>query len=122
MYYTKPRGAAETSRTLETEMQENVRVLPRESVRAPATDHGGSSTEDLNELLNRVSETSNREIDYLIDELHALRGKLQFETDRIKRDIVNYAAVSDQVMQLTKIISESVQKLPDAPTLTPLGA
>ena len=100
-------------RTLEMDMEENVRVLPRIS------EYCGSSAESLNELLVRVSETSNREIDNLIDELHRLRGKLQSDTDRIQRDIATYAAVSDQVTQLTKIISESVHKLPDAPTLTP---
>jgi hypothetical protein len=66
-----------------------------------------------------VSETSKREIDNLIDELHVLRRKLQSDTDRIQRDIANYAAVSDQVMQLTKIISESMQKLPEAPSISP---
>jgi hypothetical protein len=66
-------------------------------------------------LLVRVSETSKREIDNLIDELHRLRGKLQSDTDRIQRDIATYEAVSDQVMQLTKIISESVQSFPTPP-------
>ena len=119
MQYTKPRGLAEMDRTLALEMEENVRVLPRENLRVPVADHRGPSAENLDELLNRVSETSKREIDYLIDELHTLRGKLQSETDRIKHDIANYAAVTDQVMQLTRIMSESVQKIPDAPQTAP---
>lgn len=117
MNFINPRGPVEIGSTLEMEMEENVRVLPRETFR-PATDDGGSS-ESLNGLLARVSETSKREIDNLIDELHVLRRKLQSDTDRIQRDIANYAAVSDQVMQLTKIISESMQRLPDAPGITP---
>jgi methyl-accepting chemotaxis protein len=120
MNYTKPHDSTEISTeigmTLEMEMEENVRVLPR--VRAPAIDDGGSSAESLNELLVRVSETSKREIDDLIDELHTLRIKLQSDTDRIQSEIATYAAMSDQVMQLTKIISESMHKLPDAPTIT----
>jgi methyl-accepting chemotaxis protein len=119
MNYTKPRGPVEIGSMLEMEMEENVRVLPREIVRAPATDDGGSSADSLNELLARVSETSRHEIDNLIDELQLLRGKLKSDTDRIQRDIAKYATVSDQVMQLTKIISESMQKLPDAPGITP---
>jgi methyl-accepting chemotaxis protein len=115
MNYSKPHGPAEIGRTLEMEMEENVRVLPR--VMAPAIVDDGSSAESLNELLVRVSETSKREIDNLIDELHTLRVKLQSDTDRIQRDITTYAVVSDQVMQLTKIISESMQKLPDSPSL-----
>lgn len=117
MHYTRPRGAAEIGRALEMEMQENVRVLPRAS--APATDDGRPSVESLDELLVRVSETSKREIDNLIDELQLLGVKLQSNTDRIQRDIANYATVSDHVMQLTKVISESMHKLPDAPSITP---
>lgn len=119
MNYTKPHDSAEIGSTLAIEMEENVRVLPRQSVRALATHDDGSSAENLNELLVRVSETSKREIDNLIDELHSIRVKLQSDTDRIQRDITNYAAVSDQVMQLTKIISESVQKLPETPRIIP---
>ena len=51
----------------------------------------------------------------LINELHTLRGKLQNDSDRIQRDIAKYAALSEQVMQMTKIIADSVHKLPDTP-------
>jgi hypothetical protein len=47
--------------------------------------------------------------------LHTLRGKLQNDSDRIQRDIAKYAALSEQVMQMTKIIAASVHKLPDTP-------
>jgi hypothetical protein len=117
--YTKPRGPVEIDRMLEIKMEENVHGLPREIVRAPATEDGGSSADSLNELLARVSETSRHEIDNPIDELQLLRGKLKSDTDRIQRDIAKYATVSDQVMQLTKIISESMQRFPDAPGITP---
>jgi len=115
MNYTKPNGAAEIGQTLEMEMEENVRVLPR--VRAPAIDDGEPSAESLNELLVRVSEISKRQIDDLIDDLHTLRAKLQSDTDRMQHDIATYAAMSDQVMQLTKIIFESMHKLPDSAPL-----
>ena len=42
-------------------------------------------------------------------------GKSGFEKcNRIQSGIAKYTALSEQVMQLTKIISESAQKLPDA--------
>jgi hypothetical protein len=59
-----------------------------------------------------VSKTSIGEIDNLISELHTLRRKLQTDGDRIQRDIAQYAQLSQQVMQLTTIISDSVSKLP----------
>jgi hypothetical protein len=40
--------------------------------------------------------------------------KLQTDGDRIQRDIAEHAELSQQVMQLTKIISDSVKKLPRA--------
>jgi hypothetical protein len=41
-----------------------------------------------------------------------LHKKLQSDGDRIQRDIAEHAELSQQVMQLTKIISDSVKKLP----------
>ena len=55
------------------------------------------------------------EIDSLINELQTLRRKLHTDGDRIQRDIAEYGELAQQVMQLTKIISESVKKLPTAP-------
>lgn len=81
--------------------------------RADTTD-GEIMASNLGNLLRRVSGVSMREIDKLINELQALREKLRADSDRIQRDIEDYAAVSQQAMQLTKIICESVRNLPDA--------
>jgi methyl-accepting chemotaxis protein len=78
------------------------------------TESGDSemSGEHLGTLLRRVSKTSMGEIDSLITELKTLHKKLQTDGDRIQRDIAEHAELSQQVMQLTKIISDSVKKLP----------
>ena len=68
----------------------------------------------LSSLLRQVSKTSMGEIDSLISELQTLRRKLQTDGDRIQRDIAEYAELSQQVMQLTTIISDSGKKLPRA--------
>jgi len=70
------------------------------------------SGEHLGTLLRQVSKTSISEIDSLIVELTTLNKKLQTDGDRIQRDIAEHAELSQQVMQLTKIISDSVKKLP----------
>ena len=57
---------------------------------------------------------STREIENLTGDLQALRKKLDTDGDRIQRDIAEYGELAQQVMQLTKIISESVKKLPTA--------
>ena len=74
--------------------------------------YGEMSGEQLGNLLRQVSKTSVGEIDGLLGELQTLRRKLQTDGDRIQRDIAEHAELSQQVMQLTKIISDSVKKLP----------
>jgi hypothetical protein len=76
---------------------------------------GEMSGEHLGTLLRRVSKTSIGEIESLIVELKTLHKKLQTDGDRIQRDIAEHAELSQQVMQLTKIISDSVKKLPRGP-------
>ena len=76
---------------------------------------------NLSTLLRRVSGNSAREIDNLIGELSTLRDKLQADSDRVERDIVEYAQLSQSVLALTKIIAEGVtqvKKVPDAPSIS----
>ena len=89
----------------------NIRPLPRgiTAFRRASQADGEAVPESLHSLLGKASETSAHEIDNLVDELHTLRGRLQNENDRIQRDITKYAALSEQVMQITKIISDSVK-------------
>ena len=79
--------------------------------RSTETDDDQMPTENLGDLLDRVSKNSTGEIDSLIGEFERLRGKLQTDGERIKREIEEYRALSQQVMQLTKTISESVEKV-----------
>ncbi len=67
-------------------------------------------TENLSDLLGRVSKNSTGEIDNLMDDFARLRGTLQTDGERIQREIEEYSRLSQQVMQLTKTISESVEK------------
>jgi hypothetical protein len=81
------------------------------------TGDGEISVDKLTALLRRVSEESTREIENLIGELQALRKRLYNDSNRIQRDIAEHAALSQQVMRLTNIISESVKKLPEASSM-----
>ena len=71
-----------------------------------------TSADDLAALLQRLSDVPIHEIEKLIDALQALRKQLQNAGNRIQRDIAEYAELSQQIMQLTAIISDTVQKLP----------
>jgi methyl-accepting chemotaxis protein len=79
--------------------------------RARAWKDNQMPTENLSDLLGRVSKTSTGQIDSLMNEFARLRGTLQSDGERIQREIEEYNALSQQVMQLTKTISESVEKV-----------
>jgi hypothetical protein len=117
MSYVQPIQSSAELKTAEVDIDENVRTLANNSVVFRQGDNANSDTNanNLSALLRRVSGNSTREIDTLIGDLRDLREKLRSDGDRIHREIVDYAALSQQVMQLSKIISESVKRLPDAP-------
>ena len=71
-----------------------------------------TSAEELAALLSWVSEAPTREIEKLINQLQGLRTELQNAGNRIQRDIAQHTELSQQTMQLTAIITDSVKKLP----------
>jgi hypothetical protein len=115
MKYSKPFGPSATERP-EVEVDGNIRELALGGTvfRRGEKGDGEMSVTGLGRLLSRVSGNSRREIDALIVELQALREKLETDSRRLQNDISEYASLGEQVMQVTKIISESVRKLPDA--------
>jgi hypothetical protein len=115
MNFSKPFGPSATE-TSEVEIESNIRELARGGAVFRQGENGDSemSLTGLGSLLRRVSGNSRREIDTLIGELQTLREQLETDSRRLQSDISEYASLSQQVTQLTKIISESVRKLPDA--------
>ena len=53
---------------------------------------------------------SAREINDLISDLEALREKLVTDSSRIEQDVVEFAALNQSVINLTKIIADSVAR------------
>jgi hypothetical protein len=72
-----------------------------------------TSAEEFAGLFRRVSAAPAREIEKLTNQLQKLRTQLESAGNRIQRDIAQYTELSQQTMQLTAIISDSVKKLPD---------
>jgi hypothetical protein len=121
MNMARPIGTAEIEKSLEVEIGGNIQELARGSTAIFRQGEGGDaemSTENLAGLLRRVAEASTREVDGLIGDLQALRRKLNTDGNRIQREITEYTELSQQVMQLTNIISESVKKLPATPGIS----
>jgi chemotaxis protein histidine kinase CheA len=88
--------------------------------RRPPDDDGKMVADNISSLLQRVSVSSVQEIDRLIGDLQVLRNRLHEEGERVQREIVEYATLSQAAMQSTKIIAESLthwKRVPDAPSL-----
>jgi hypothetical protein len=115
MSIVKPLGSTKADK-MAADTEGNIRELRDAAAFRPLESiDGGTTANNLGTLLDRVSGTSTKEIDNLIGDLQTLRKKLQADSNRIQRDIAEYASLSQSVMQLTKIVSDSVKKLPDAP-------
>jgi hypothetical protein len=114
MLFFKRGGWGNRERSMKTSKPVDPSSLPvgpfsRDLIDAKSND--GEKSTGLGDLLDNVSKNSVGEVDGLIGELRQLRAKLQADGDRIKRDIQEYETLSQQVMQLTKIISDSVATL-----------
>jgi KaiC/GvpD/RAD55 family RecA-like ATPase len=117
MNVAKPVRSVAINQSSEMDVEGSIReVLTRASDALRQAENGDEemSANTVDTLLGRVSESSRCEIESLIDKLQTLHNKLQADRSRIRRDVVEYAGLSQQVMQVTTIISDSVKKLPGA--------
>jgi hypothetical protein len=105
MAASRPFDFAKYKRPHEGPMQKLPHFRPAE------TSDGEMPTENLSSLLARVSENSTSQIDDLVGDFGRLREKLQTDRERIQREIEEYSRLSQQVMQLTRTISEGVEKV-----------
>jgi len=74
---------------------------------------------DYSSLVSQMSDRSVHEIDHLIAGLQGVRAKLNSDGDRLYREIEQHAALSQSIIQLTEIISDSVASVDKAATWTP---
>jgi hypothetical protein len=108
---------------VEAEVEGEIRQFVRRDVtglrRHPEND-GKVVADNISLLLQRVSASSVQEIDRLISELKILRERLHDEGERVQREIVEYASLSQAAMQSTKVIAESLsnwKSVPDGPSV-----
>ena len=87
----------------------------RDAVRQVEKSNGDMEAKSAGTLVRQLSEASRREIEDLVGKLMKLHKKLQADGDRIQLDIEEYTNLNERVMQLTDIVADSVEKLPDRP-------
>jgi hypothetical protein len=96
-------GPANTVAAIEIDM--------RDLLRAKKARHSDPSKEpgnDYSSLVSQMSGQSVHEIDHLIEGLQGVREKLNNDGDRLYRDIVQYTAFSQSILELTKIVSDGM--------------
>ena len=113
-------GLAQAEAKVEGDIRDFVRRDASALRRQPEHD-GEMVAGNISSLLQRVAANSVQEIDRLIADLQILRDRLQLEGERVQREIVEYATLSQAAMQSTKIITESLshwKRVPDAPSIS----
>jgi len=123
MNLVSPRGSTETDKSEPADVEGNIRELVRRDSTAfrQAAGDSEAAANNLSTLMRRVCGTSMREIDNLISELRILREKLQADGNRVQRDIEEYAALNQSVIQLTKIISDGMTHVRELPEVSGAG-
>jgi hypothetical protein len=124
MFTTRAPADGGEMMTAEAEVEGEIREFVRRdtaALRGPSEPDGAVVANNIGSLLQRVSGQSVQEIDSLIAELQTLRERLRLEGERVQRDIVEYASLSQAAMQSTRIIADSLthwKKVPDAPGIS----
>jgi hypothetical protein len=90
-----------------TAIEIDMRDIPRER-KARLSDVSRETNNDYSSLVSGISVRSVQEIDHLIDGLQGLREKLNNDGDRLHRQITQYAAFSQSIVELTKIVSDGM--------------
>ena len=90
-----------------TAIEIDMRDIPRER-KARLSDVSREIDKDYSSFVSGTSVRSVQEIDHLIEGLQGLREKLNNDGDRLHRQIAQYGAFSQSVIELTKIVSDGM--------------
>lgn len=105
IFRRKGGGEGKVEIELEGEFRE---LVTRDVVTRALAPPGEATPSVLGGLVERVTETSLRELDALIGELQVLRGRLERDSDRMSRQIVGYASLSQETMHSSRIIADNL--------------
>jgi hypothetical protein len=94
-----------------SELEGQIREVIRSARKPQAEGDSEIGAGSVNALLQQVAGSTFKEIERLIDELHGLRDLLQSEGQRVQREIVKYAQLSQAAMKSTEVIAEGMTQL-----------
>ena len=110
-------GERNASQEFEGEIREFIRRDISQRRQRPANATQDSSVDNVANLIERVSSVSVNEIDRVIGELEQIRDTLRSEGERVRRELTNYAGLSQSTVSSMKIIADTVAQL--KPTVLP---
>jgi len=106
-------GSANTVAAIEIDMRDLLRAKKARS------DVSKESGDDYASLVSTISGQSVDEIDHLIEGLQGVREKLINDGDRLHHEIVQHTALSQSIIELTKIISDGIAVVNKSATESP---
>jgi hypothetical protein len=107
-------GATHTAAAIELDMRSLLRAK-----KARLSDASKETASDYPSLVSQISGQSVYEVDHLIAGLQGVREKLGNDGDRLHREIVQYAAFSQSIIELTKIVSDGMAFVNKAASTVP---
>jgi hypothetical protein len=110
--------STELVRATDFERDLRERLLRKKSGRAGNSDEARATEEasvEVASFVSQISAQSVQEVDHLIAGLQGVRKKLDDTGDRIQRDVGQYAAYSQAVIELTKIVSDGMASIDKPP-------
>lgn len=111
MSMTNPDRIDDDVQPVVAEFEGEIREFIRRDVAPWRRRHEGASelaVDHANSLIQRVSGASVLEIDSVIAELQSVREMLASEGERVQREIMGYASLSQAAMTSMRIIGESM--------------
>jgi hypothetical protein len=96
------------------ELADEVRVpVPEQELSPPTVPAEGEPVpggDTFASLIQKISALSVAELERMIDELQEARSYLQAEGERIEREAIGYAALSQTALESVRIISDTVSE------------
>ena len=99
-------GPTNNVTAIETDMRDVLRAR-----KSRLSDVNKEINNDYSSLVSGISVQSVQEIDHLIEGLQGLREKLNNDGDNLHRQIMQYAAFSQSIIELTKIVSDGTTQI-----------
>jgi hypothetical protein len=95
----------------EPQVEEEIALHVRRGAQARNSQaRGTEAVSNIASVINRISGASVTEIEGLIQQLEGLRDYLRHESERVQREIAQYAQMSSAATHSTKVIAETLSQ------------